>query len=175
MKKLMIAAVAGLVLASCGGEKATESTEQTTPSTAQETTQPAATAETPAAAPTSQVTLELESNDQMQFNKNEFKVAAGAEITLTLKHVGTMDKLVMGHNFVLLKEGTSVETFASQAARAKDTDYIPAGDMVIAHTKLIGGGESDTITFLAPAKGTYDFICSFPGHYGIMKGKLIVE
>ena len=41
--------------------------------------------------------------------------------------------------------------------------------------KLIGGGEETTVTFDAPAKGTYDFICSFPGHYALMKGKFIVE
>ncbi|MDR7130396.1 azurin [Algoriphagus sp. 4150] len=174
MKKLMIAAVTGLVLSSCGGEKKTESTEQSTP-TQQEATQPENAVEEPVAAPTSQETLSLESNDQMRFDKAELRVKAGSEVTLTLTHVGAMGKEVMGHNFVLLKEGTSIETFAAQAARAKDTDYIPSGDVVLAHTKLIGGGESDTITFIAPAKGTYEFICSFPGHYGLMKGEFIVE
>lgn len=175
MKKLMIAAVAGLVLASCGGEKASESTEQTAPTAAQEATQPESTAEEPVAAPTSQATLTLEGNDQMRFDKTELKVAAGAEVTLTLTHTGTMGKEVMGHNFVLLKEGVAVESFASKAARAKDNEYIPEGDEVIAHTKLIGGGESDTITFVAPAPGTYEFICSFPGHYGLMRGTFVVE
>ncbi|MGD1893724.1 MAG: plastocyanin/azurin family copper-binding protein [Cyclobacteriaceae bacterium] len=46
---------------------------------------------------------------------------------------------------------------------------------MIVHTKFIGGGESDTITFEAPSPGTYDYICSFPGHYALMQGKLIVE
>ena len=58
---------------------------------------------------------------------------------------------------------------------AKDNGYIPEGDDIIAHTKMIGGGESVEITFDAPAAGTYDYICPFPGHYGIMKGKFIVE
>jgi azurin len=40
---------------------------------------------------------------------------------------------------------------------------------------MLGGGETTTIAFTAPAAGTYDYICSFPGHYGMMKGKLIVE
>ena len=40
---------------------------------------------------------------------------------------------------------------------------------------MIGGGQSDTIEFDAPEPGTYDFICSFPGHYSVMKGKFIVE
>ena len=40
---------------------------------------------------------------------------------------------------------------------------------------MIGGGETDVIEFPAPEKGTYEFLCSFPGHYGMMKGKFIVE
>ncbi|WP_256377550.1 plastocyanin/azurin family copper-binding protein [Pedobacter sp. L105] len=42
-------------------------------------------------------------------------------------------------------------------------------------TKLIGGGESDTIMFTINEKGTYDYVCSFPGHSALMKGKLIIE
>jgi azurin len=40
---------------------------------------------------------------------------------------------------------------------------------------MIGGGEQTTITFDAPEKGVYDFICSFPGHVALMQGKFIVE
>lgn len=123
-----------------------------------------------------EVKLSLEGNDQMQYNKKEFKVTAGSTVTLTLKHVGTMVKEVMGHNFVLLKSGTDLASFANEAMTAVDNGYIPKEtDKVIVHTKMLGGGESDTITFEAPAKGTYDFICTFPGHYGLMQGKFIVE
>ncbi|WP_136481623.1 azurin [Cognatitamlana onchidii] len=118
----------------------------------------------------------LTSNDAMQFNKKEIKVKAGAKVTLTLKHVGKMDKSVMGHNFVLLKQGVDLVAFGNKAATKKETDYIPSGtDDIIAHTKLIGGGETAVIEFDAPAKGVYDFLCSFPGHYALMKGKFIVE
>ena len=83
----------------------------------------------------------------------------------------------MGHNFVALKQGTDLNAFAQKAMTAKDNDYIPKSESasVIAHTKLIGGGESDTIEFTIAEKGTYDYICSFPGHFSMMKGKLIVE
>jgi azurin len=87
-----------------------------------------------------------------------------------------MDKNVMGHNFVLLKSGVDIIVFGGKAATAKDTEYIPdSGVDVIAHTKLIGGGETAVVEFDAPEAGTYDFLCSFPGHYAIMKGKFIVE
>ena len=116
----------------------------------------------------------INSNDQMKFDLSEIRVKAGEKVKLTLNHTGKFKKDVMGHNFVLLAAGTDVAKFATAAMSAKATGYIPAKG-ALAHTKLIGGGESTTIEFTAPKKGTYDFICSFPGHYSIMKGKFIVE
>lgn len=89
-----------------------------------------------------------------------------------------MAKEAMGHNFVLLQEGVDVAAFGQAAAGAAATGYIPEsmkGD-IIAHTDLIGGGESTTLEFTAPTTaGNYAFMCSFPGHYGMMKGIFIVE
>ncbi|MDT0684976.1 azurin [Autumnicola psychrophila] len=122
------------------------------------------------------VEVSISASDQMQFNKEEIKVKAGSIVKLTLKHTGEMDKKVMGHNFVLLKQGVDISSFGQKAMQAEDNDYIPEdGEQVIAHTEILGGGESTTIEFQAPEAGTYDFICSFPGHYAIMKGKFIVE
>jgi len=125
----------------------------------------------------SKIHLAITGNDLMQFDKKELKVKAGQEVTLTLRHIGKGDIRIMGHNVVLLKQGTSIPVFSASAASAgKDSDWIPdGGKEVIAHTKMIGGGQSTTVTFTAPAAGTYDFICSFPGHSGLMKGKFIVE
>jgi len=123
------------------------------------------------------VELTIEGNDQMRFNLDEMKVKAGSTVKVTLKHVGKMTKQQMGHNWVLLKQGTDIMEFGQKAAGAANNDYIPQEEAskVIAHTKTIGGGEETTITFEAPKKGTYDFICSFPGHVALMKGKFIVE
>lgn len=116
-------------------------------------------------------------NDLMKFNRSKITVNAGQKVELTLKHIGKMPLEAMGHNLVILKKGTDVATFAENAITAKDNGYIPVGTTdVIVHTKMLGGGESDTITFTAPTeKGEYDFICSFPGHYGMMRGKFVVE
>lgn len=123
------------------------------------------------------VSIGLTGNDLMQFDKKEIRVKAGQEVTLTLRHIGQMDIQVMGHNFVLLKPGTEIPAFGIAANEAgPDKEYIPNdGADVIAHTNMIGGGQSTSVTFTAPEAGTYDFICSFPGHSGIMKGKFIVE
>ncbi|HRB72042.1 azurin [Flavobacterium sp. WV_118_3] len=125
---------------------------------------------------TSANTLEIESTDQMQYSTNELKAGVGT-IKLTLQHTGTMDKAVMGHNLIILKPGTDIAAFTQKAALAKATDYIPESEKgnIIAHTRLLGGGESDTIEFSISEPGTYDFLCSFPGHAALMKGKLVVE
>jgi azurin len=119
----------------------------------------------------------IKGSDAMQFDLKEIKVKAGQKIKLTLTHSGKLAKAAMGHNFVLLKAGTDVAAFGSKAAAARETEYIPKSEAasILAHTKLVGGGESDTITFTAPKKGSYTYICSFPGHYALMKGTLVVE
>ena len=122
------------------------------------------------------VRITLSSDDRMKFDKSEINVYEGQTVILTLQHTGTMPVTAMGHNFVLLTQGTSLADFANEALKANDNEYIPVDSKnIIAHTGLIGGGESDVITFEAPAKGTYDYVCSFPGHYSVMKGKFNVQ
>lgn len=118
----------------------------------------------------------ITTNDVMKFNVKKLNVKAGQKVKLTLKHIGKLDKRIMGHNVVILNQGIKLSDFAKKAAKSKDNDYIPtdASDVIV-HTKMIGGGESTTIEFTAPAVGIYDFICSFPAHFAMMKGKFIVE
>jgi azurin len=135
------------------------------------------TTEAPKQTDENSINVGLTGNDLMQYSTNEIKVKAGQEVNLTMRHIGKMDIKVMGHNFVLLKPGTEIPAFSLEAANAGEPkDWIPNdGKDVIVHTKMIGGGQSTTITFAAPEAGVYDFICSFPGHSGIMRGKFIVE
>jgi azurin len=116
----------------------------------------------------------LNSNDQMKFDKKIIRVNANQKVTLTLNHNGRFPASSMGHNFVLIKKDVNVNEYALRAAGARNSEYIPEGDNEIAYTKMLGGGESDTITFDAPEPGTYVFICSFPGHYQLMMGEFIV-
>lgn len=123
------------------------------------------------------VEVDLNASDEMQYDKNKITVYDGQVVMLTLTHTGSSPKTTMGHDFILLKDGVSAPKFARKANKSEDNDYIPKDkvDDIIAHTKLLGGGESDTITFDAPDPGKYDYLCSFPGHYDSMQGKFIVK
>ncbi|MCH7523965.1 MAG: azurin [Bacteroidetes bacterium] len=118
----------------------------------------------------------LTANDSMQYNKKEIKVKAGQKVRLTLRHIGRMNIDEMGHNFILLKMNVNADEFVAKAATEQANGYIPKDSPdIIAHTKLIGGGEITVIEFDAPEPGVYQFLCSFPAHYATMRGKFIVE
>ena len=173
MKKILLITLMGLVVANCGNDAKKKSNDSN--ATEFKMKKKSARATKKEAVTLDGISIGIGSNDLMQFDKKTLRVKAGKAVTLTLRHTGKMPKNVMGHNFVLLKRGVDMVDFAIKAMNAPDTDYIPEGDDTIAYTKIIGGGESVTISFRAPAKGSYDFLCSFPGHYAIMNGKFIVE
>lgn len=182
MKKLFLAptVAAVLFLAACGGSQNADTATSTNETT--ETTTDAASAATASVPGIDAVSvtdhIELEGHDNMTFTGGDlFKVKAGQDVKLTLKNVGKLPKESMGHNVVILKPGTDHAEFGGQSFKAKDNDYIPAtfSSSIVAHTKLLGPGESDTITFKIDEPGVYTYICSFPGHFGTMKGTIVVE
>ena len=123
--------------------------------------------------------ITLKGNDAMQFDLKEATVSASCpSITVELAHTGKLPAAAMGHNVVIstTADMAAVNRDAIRAGAAKD--YVAEGDArVIAHTKLIGGGETTKITFPGKklsAGGDYSFYCSFPGHSSMMKGKLTV-
>ena len=119
--------------------------------------------------------LEIAGNDAMQFDKKELDVAADCtEVELTLTHTGKLPAAAMGHNWVLVKTAdvTAVANAGMSAGLANN--YLTPNDArVIASTKTIGGGQSTSVTFPTSKLtkgGDYTFMCTFPGHYVIMKG-----
>lgn len=123
-------------------------------------------------------TISLEGNDRMQFNEKSVSVSASCpSITVELKHTGSLPVAAMGHNVVITETG-NVADVAQAGIKAGAPEYLPEGDArVIAATDMIGGGQSTSITFPGnklTAGGDYTFFCSFPGHSGIMRGKVEV-
>ncbi len=118
--------------------------------------------------------VDITANDKMQFSLTEFDVNPGQKVVVTLKNIGIQPKASMGHDFIVLKQNVNALRFVdANSPYAAKGQLAPGTEKdVVAHTKLLGPGESDTITFTAPyVKGPYEFLCSFPGHYGAgMKG-----
>jgi azurin len=123
--------------------------------------------------------VDLTGNDQMKFNLATIAAKPGETLRIRLKSIGTLPKVAMGHNFVLLAKGTDAAAFANAAAAAYSTGYIPPAmkDKVLAMTTVVGPGETAEVTFKVPAApGSYTFLCSFPGHFVAgMKGLLVVK
>lgn len=122
----------------------------------------------------------IEGNDAMQYNVNSITVPASCtDFTITLNHSGKMPAAAMGHNVVVTKMADMKKVAAEGMGAGLADDYVKPGDeRVIAHTKIIGGGETTSVTFPVSkiqGDGPYEFFCSFPGHSAIMKGTIAVE
>lgn len=118
----------------------------------------------------------IEGNDAMKFNLGEIVANKSCKkFTVTLKHVGKAPKSAMGHNWVLVKTADLQAVATDGAAAGLPKNYLKDGDTrVIASTKVVGGGESTSVSVdltKLTAGGDYSFFCSFPGHWTLMKGK----
>jgi azurin len=119
--------------------------------------------------------VDIAGNDQMQFDKKEISVAGDCtEIEVTLKHTGKLPAQAMGHNWVLAKTADAAGVASDGIGAGFANDHIKKGDTrAIAHTKIVGGGQTTSVKFPMSAlkKGeSYTYICTFPGHSALMKG-----
>jgi plastocyanin len=87
----------------------------------------------------------------------------------------------MPHNLVFVRPGTR-EAVASLAASMRPDQldfqgrsYIPDNQDVFAGTRLLEAGQRQNLKVMAPATpGEYEYVCTFPGHWTLMWGTLIV-
>lgn len=123
--------------------------------------------------------IKIEGHDQLRYTIETIKAKTGETLKITLKTVSTMDKSLMAHNWVLLKQGTDALNFVTKGLKHQDNDFIDPAltDKIIAKTDMLGDGEVDSVTFTVPEKkGEYQYVCTFRAHFQAgMKGKLIVE
>jgi len=122
--------------------------------------------------------LEINATDQMRFEQQTLQVDARCtEVQVTLHNTGKLPVNVMGHDWVLAKTSDVAAVANAGMGAGIANNYQKPGDKrIVAATKIIGGGESSTITFattqLEPG-ASYSYFCSAPGHFSIMKGRLV--
>jgi uncharacterized cupredoxin-like copper-binding protein/glucose/arabinose dehydrogenase len=118
-------------------------------------------------------TILLGTKPGLKFDITNLTLKAGTKVKLTFAN--TDDML---HNFVLTTPGAGNvvgEMVMKMGLDGEKYDFVPNSAKVLAHTTLLQPGKSDTIYFTVPkTPGTYPFICSYPGHYMVMKGQIKV-
>lgn len=94
------------------------------------------------------VSLSFAGLDEFRYDPESASVPSGAQVTVNFNNAGALE-----HDWLLVADGTDVN--AVTAANA----VVPE-----AHSGVIPAGQSNTFTFTAPAAGTYQIVCTVPGH-----------
>lgn len=114
--------------------------------------------------------------NQMKFAPAELRAKAGAKVRIVFENPD-----LMLHNFVLCAPGSDEEIGALADALAVQPDglaknYLPASPKILHATPLVQPNQKAELAFTAPEKpGRYPYLCTFPGHWRIMRGVLVVE
>ncbi|HTZ20849.1 MAG TPA: plastocyanin/azurin family copper-binding protein [Opitutaceae bacterium] len=122
--------------------------------------------------------IALTGDDTMHYNLTEIDARPGEALEVQLTNIGQLPKAAMSHNWVLLRPMSDADVSAfAISAMSKAPDYLPDDrSAVLAHTRTLGPKETDSVDFTAPTTpGTYPFLCTFPGHFALMKGRLVVK
>ncbi len=118
----------------------------------------------------------IEAGKNLTFNVATIRVKAGEPIRFTFQNPD-----VVPHNWVLIKPGTLPQVGDLVNKIIADPDaatrhYVPKSENVLFYTDIVSPGDAQTINFNAPTQpGRYPYLCTFPGHWMVMNGVLIVE
>ncbi|MBK8094613.1 MAG: hypothetical protein IPK32_22265 [Verrucomicrobiaceae bacterium] len=114
--------------------------------------------------------------ERLLYDLREFKVVPGAPVKLVFENPD-----VTPHNLLIVQPGAADEVGMAGNEMAKTPDgfakgFIPDSPKILHKTKMLNQGDSETLRFTAPTtKGKYPYICTFPGHWLVMKGEMVVE
>ncbi|MFK7929953.1 MAG: plastocyanin/azurin family copper-binding protein [Myxococcota bacterium] len=110
--------------------------------------------------------------DQMMYKQNAITIKA--DTPTRIKMVNNAQSPAMVHNVVIVKKGEGDSVGQAAVTVSAEKNHVPVHASVLAATKLAKPGETSTVVVNLPA-GEYEYICTFPGHYVMMKGVLTVE
>ena len=108
--------------------------------------------------------------DTLKFDRASLEAKAGSMVTVVFRNASTINQ----HNWVLVQNGTKDAVAADGTAAGPGAAWIPAGDdRVLAKSGLLDPGATEDVSFTVPAAGTYQFVCTFPGHNFTMFGDFV--
>ena len=112
--------------------------------------------------------------DELAYDVVEIRAAAGSEITIDFVNKSGG----MPHNIVFVNGDGDVNPVGIAALQASKTEYVPESelDRIFGYTSMAGPGETVSVTITVPEEpGSYPYICTYPGHFTVMQGRLIVR
>ncbi len=119
------------------------------------------------------LTVEIETlGNQMKYNVVKIKAKKNSTLLIKFKNNATLP--VMKHNIIVLNSEDAIDAVGTAALSAENN--IPDHPSIIASSSMVGPGESTELLISIPDQpGVYPYICTYPGHYQVMQGKIIVE
>ncbi len=115
-----------------------------------------------------------ESMQEMRYDVDVIKINSGQQVKLTLNNPAEAE--AMKHNFVIVKKSDAKSVAKAGLEAGKEQGYLPEdSDKIYAASELVDPGQQTTLEFNLDKAGKYEFICTYPGHYPLMKGKIVVE
>lgn len=109
--------------------------------------------------------------DALKFDLDTLTAKAGSRVMLTFDNASSVSE----HNWLLVQPGTSDSVAVAGIAAGAENSYVPPGDeRVLAYIPLLDPETTGEVQFVAPAAGTYEFVCTVPGHQFTMLGDFIV-
>ena len=73
------------------------------------------------------------------------------------------------------KVGLAASTMTPDKLDKQGRAFMPKSDDILAATKTLEPGQKESLKWKAPSEeGEYEYVCTFPGHFAVMWGKLVV-
>ena len=114
--------------------------------------------------------------EQMRYDTPRLVVDAGKSFEIIFENGDFMP-----HNLVVVKPnarekiGPIAATMKPDELDRRGRAYVPEHPDILGATKMLLPGERESLKLKAPAEeGDYEYFCTFPGHYQVMWGRLII-
>lgn len=168
-----------LFAASCNGNTAEEHSLESRSASTTTAKRPAASAVIAADStlqPIQEITLKAIGNtmEEMAYSRDTIHVSAGALVKVEFINEGTA--IPMMHNFVVADSGTYQAVALAGEKTGSSGNYLPPDADLLAASPIALPGQTVIVEFQTPLKPTtYDFVCTYPGHWKKMHGTLVVK